>query len=232
MGWLRRSFNGIAFVISIVIGAVLCLCAIPISRIKLPTYFMQAWGKTLLRICGIRLAIEGIEHVDPARPCIYMSNHESTIDIPVLIAALPVDLRFVYKRSLGWVPFVGWAIWAMGMVPIDRANRSRAMVSLRKAGQRVKSGLPVLVFPEGTRAKSGILPFKKGGFRLALANKLDIVPITLVNSQQLCPRNSLMAKPGTLHVVIHPRVEASQYSESTRSKLMADVRERIASAKS
>ena len=192
---------------------------------------MQTWAKSLVGAAGLKLEIHGAEHVEPDQPCIYMSNHESTIDIPALIAALPVHLRFVYKKSLGMIPFVGWAIWAMGMVPIDRSNRSNAMLSLKKAGDRVKSGFPVLIFPEGTRARGqGLLPFKKGGFILALRAGLDIVPITLVDSQALCPRNSIMVKPGTLKVIIHPRVHIEQYSESKRNELMADVRESMASA--
>lgn len=212
-------------------GATAVILVLPFSRRTMPTRIMQWWGRTVLWGAGIKLQVEGLEHVDANRPCIYMSNHESTIDIPALIAALPVHLRFVYKQSLGYVPFVGWAIWAMGMVPIDRSNRSKAMVSLKKAGKQVKSGLPVLIFPEGTRAHgTGLLPFKKGGFVLALNAGLDVVPITLVASHKLCSRNSFLARSGVLRVVIHPRIQVENVASVPRDQLMQRVRESMSSA--
>lgn len=192
---------------------------------------MRSWGKTLLWLNGMSLEIKGIEHIDANRPAIYMANHASMLDIPVLIAALPVHLRFIFKKSILLIPFLGQAIYAMGMIPIDRGNRHKASRSLQKAGARIRGGFHVLIFPEGTRTSSGkLLPFKKGGFRLALEEGIDIVPITLCNTRALCGRNSVIGKPGTIRMIIHERVETATYSLDKRQLLIDAVQGTIDSS--
>ncbi len=196
-----------------------------------PTWFMHSWGKTILWLNGMALEITGIEHVEPERPAIYMANHASMLDIPVLIAALPVHLRFIFKKSILLIPFLGQAIYAMGMIPIDRGNRHKASRSLRMAGDRIRGGFHVLIFPEGTRTSSGqLLPFKKGGFRLALEEGIDIVPITLCNTRALCGRNSIVGKSGTIRLIVHDRIEVPAHSLDQRQNLIETVRGKIASA--
>lgn len=195
-----------------------------------PTWFMRSWGRTLLWLNGMTLEVAGLEHIDPNRPAIYMANHASMLDIPVLIAALPVHLRFIFKKSILFIPFLGQAIYAMGMIPIDRGNRHKASKSLREAGNRIRGGFHVLIFPEGTRTASGtLLPFKKGGFRLALEEGIDIVPITICNTRALCGRNSVIGKPGTIRLIIHERVATASHSLDQRQHLIEAVRETIAS---
>ena len=213
-----------------IILASTCMVLALFSRRKGPTRVMRWWGKAVLWFYGVRLEVSGLENLEPDRPAIYMSNHASMIDIPVLIAALPLHIRFVYKKSLSYVPFVGQAILLMGMIPIDRANRERAIKSLRKAGQQIKKGVDLLIFPEGTRSRSGeLLPFKKGGFLLAIQESIDIVPVSLSFSQKLAGRNALWSKPGYIEVAIHPRVIVEQYNLTDRSDLMSQVRREICS---
>lgn len=196
-----------------------------------PTWFMRSWGKTLLWLNGMKLEITGIEHIDANRPAIYMANHASMLDIPVLIAALPVHLRFIFKKSILLIPFLGQAIYAMGMIPIDRGNRHKASRSLQKAGNRIRGGFHVLIFPEGTRTKSDkLLPFKKGGFHLALEERIDIVPITLCNTRALCGRDSVIGRPGTIRLIIHKRVEIAAYSMEQRQLLINAIQATIASS--
>lgn len=210
--------------------ALACICVALFSRRKGPTAIMRLWGKAVLWLYGVRLNISGAELLQPSKPAIYMSNHESMIDIPVLVAALPLDIRFVYKKSLSYIPFVGQAMLLMAMVPIDRGNRERAIKSLRKAGSLIKKGIDLLIFPEGTRTRSGeLLPFKKGGFLLAIQEDIDIVPISLSFSQKLAGRNSIWANSGVIEVGIHARIDVKDYNLQDRSDLMNRVRQRIAS---
>lgn len=198
------------------------------SRRSLPTSVMRNWARYWLWLAGIQLDIKGLEHVDPKKPAIYMANHASIIDIPILIWALPVDLRFIFKKSILYIPLVGLAIFLMGMIPIDRARRSKARESLKKAGDRIRNGSHVLIFPEGTRSHSGdMLPFKKGGFYLAIQEHIDIIPITIRNSRQLCGRNSIMAKSGVIHIAIHERFHTREISLGQRSDAIARVRKII-----
>ena len=198
---------------------------------RVPTWIMQTWAKVILKVGGVTLDIEGLAHAESDRPAIYMANHASMIDIPVLVAALPVHLRFIFKKSILWVPFLGQAIWAMGMIPIDRGNRQKASASLHKAGERIRGGYHVLIFPEGTRTHDGsLLPFKKGGFRLALMEHVDIVPITISNSAWVCGRNSMLARPGRIKVVVHPRVDTAKLSMENRQQVTEHIRDIIGSA--
>lgn len=209
------------------IGAILgCLS----FRKEAPTFFMQWWAKFILWTCRINVEIKGLEKLSKDRPAIYMANHASILDIPILIAALPVDLRFVFKKSILWIPFLGIAIWAMGMIPIDRGNRSKASASLKKAGKRIRNGLHVLIFPEGTRSLTAdLLPFKKGGFYLALEEHIDIVPISILNSRQLCGRNSVLGDKGTIYMHVHDRFPTTDYTLNDRAEVAAKMQKIIAS---
>ena len=191
---------------------------------------MRWWADTLLALAGIRVEISGMQHVHPGEASIYMANHTSILDILVLISALPVDLRFIFKKSLLWAPVVGQAIYLMGMIPIDRSGGNKAHESLKKAGLQIKKGKHILVFPEGTRTRTGRLAsFKKGGFILALQQAIPIVPISINNSRNLCGRNSIWAKKGTVSVFIHARVDTGNYRIANRNQLVAEVRATIAS---
>lgn len=224
-----RAYIGaiLLFPLSFLFGLLTMLSCI-FSRKRLPTFFMRSWAKSILAVAGVRLRVEGLEHLRSDRATIYMPNHTSIMDIPILIAALPIDLRFLFKKSLLFIPIIGQAIYFMGMIPIDRARGSRAMVSLEKAGKRVKNGLHLLIFPEGTRSHSGDLQsFKMGGFLLATRESIDILPISVNNTRQLCGRSSFTAKKGVIQMTIHPRIETADYSPGDRKRLAGLIRQKI-----
>src|SRR5262249_20779655 len=140
---------------------------------------------------GARLVVWGRENADPRRPTIYASNHQSTSDIPALLAALPVNIRFVAKKQLRWVPIVGWYLQLAGHIIVDRSNTRSAIASLDRGAQKIRAGTSILVFPEGTRSPHRrILPFKKGPFALALKAGVPICPVTVEGSGKLMPKRS------------------------------------------
>lgn len=225
---MRRWFAAFVFAFMILFCALLTMLSLLVNRKRLPTLCMRLYAASYLRAAGVRFVVKGLENLERG-PSLYMANHASALDIPALIMALPVDVRFIYKKSLGYVPLVGWAMFLMGMIPIDRANRKNALKSLARAGQRIQRGFQVLIFPEGTRTRSGELQeFKKGGFLLAKQARLPIVPLTVRHSHRLCGRNSLLASPGELEILIHPSIPGQQVGEARVGDTLAAVRATIA----
>ena len=164
-------------------------------------------------MAGARVEVEGAEHVDPRRPTLYACNHQSSIDIPVLFLALPVNLRFIAKEQLRWVPLVGWYLQLAGHILVDRSNRSRAIASLDRAAVDIaRRKISLIVFPEGTRSPDGrILPFKHGSFGLALKARIPVVPVTLEGSSGVMPRRSWRIRPGRIRVRLGAPVEVDRF---------------------
>jgi 1-acyl-sn-glycerol-3-phosphate acyltransferase len=189
----------------------------------------RVWSRVCLAAAGIEPSYEGIENATKSLPCVYISNHQSLLDIWSLIPALPVSVRFVAKRSLFLIPFFGWALAASGFISIDRGNRARAVRSLATAAERVRGGRPVLLFPEGTRSRSGRLgPFKRGAFHLAISAGVPVVPVAVSGSGRVLPPGSMFRiRPGAVRVRFAPPIDAASYGPDGLDRLSADVRARI-----
>ena len=174
---------------------------------------------------GARVEVRGREHADPSRPTVYVSNHQSAADIPALLVALPVNVRFVAKKQLRWVPIVGWYLQLAGHIIVDRSNTRDAIASLDAAAKKIRSGTSILMFPEGTRSPDRrILPFKKGPFALALKAGVPIVPVTVEGSGKMMPKHSFKIFPGEIRVKIGAPIDASKYGPEDRDRLLKDVR--------
>jgi len=143
---------------------------------------------------GIRRRLEGwdalpIDIREGRRPVVFLGNHASLFDPPLLISTLPCRAVFVAKRELAWVPFLGWVIWLAGFIFIDRGNRARAAASLHAAAQRIHDGQSIIAFPEGTRSVDGsLLPFKKGVFNLAAEAEVALVPFAIQGGARVLPK--------------------------------------------
>jgi 1-acyl-sn-glycerol-3-phosphate acyltransferase len=185
------------------------------------------WSPVLLWAGGATLEVSGLEHLKKGQPYIFVSNHQSTIDIPVLFFALPVDFRFAAKKALKYVPFLGWYMSLAKFVFIDRANHRDALRSLEKAGAQIRGGVSIVMFPEGTRSEDRrVLPFKKGPFALALKAQVPVVPIAIEGSGQLMPKNSWNITPGTIKVRVGEPIEPAPFGEN-RVALIEAVRSKI-----
>lgn len=169
----------------------------------------NTFSKAVLFIAGVRLRVEGREKIDKKEKYVFISNHLSYFDIPVLISSIPNNLRFIYKKSIAYVPFFGWAVYLGGYVPVDRSNARSGFEAIRKAAGIIKDkGLSFIVFPEGTRSKDGNLgEFKRGGFLLANAVKEKIVPVTIIGSDKILPKKSFKIKSGIVKVILGDPVE-------------------------
>lgn len=186
-----------------------------------------AW--TGVQLTGVKVEIKGLERFDPKQTYIYMCNHTSNLDPPIVVPMIPRRSSVLVKRELFRVPIVGRAMRLGDLVPVDRANRDAAIASVERAAAVMKKGLNMVVFPEGTRSYDGkLLPFKKGPFYLAMESGFPVIPMTIVNSHELWPKGKLGIKKGTVTVVFHAPIDPKQFSD--RDALMAVVRSTIESA--
>jgi 1-acyl-sn-glycerol-3-phosphate acyltransferase len=157
-----------------------------------------------------------------------MSNHRSWFDILALLSALPVDFKYMMKKELLRIPIFGIAVWRARHISIDRGNPRKALESVQKAVEKIRSGYSVLIFPEGTRSPDGNMqPFKRGGFRLALQAGCDIVPLAVLNSHNIVPKGSMRVNKGVISINIGKPISIGDYSKKDTNKLMARVREAV-----
>ncbi len=163
----------------------------------------QTWSKIHLRACGARVEYLGLERVHGSLPCLYVSNHQSNLDVWALAPVLPVTTRFVAKASLFRIPIFGQAIRAAGFIPIDRGDRARAIESLGAAKAWLASGGPILIFGEGTRSRKGhLLPLKKGPFHLAVAAGVPVIPIAISGSGKLLAPGTMRVRTGRFRLSV------------------------------
>lgn len=187
----------------------------------------RIWSPVLLWAGGAQYAVRGLERVDFTKPAIYVCNHQSTLDIPALFAALPVNFTFVAKEQLKWVPVLGWYMSLAKFVFVDRSNHKKAVRSLDLAAQRIRGGISIAMFPEGTRSDAlQVMPFKKGPFALAMKAGVPVVPVAIEGSGRLMPKNSWNITPGPVTVSIGEPVDPARFGED-REGLMKAVRDRI-----
>lgn len=162
------------------------------------------WGKLILRGgAGIRVRVTERARLDPAKPYVFVANHQNSLDIMALTEALPYPFGFVAKAELANVPFLGLAIRHSASVFLDRSDPRRSVESLKAAGERIRSGNSVLVFPEGSRSHAPrLLPLKKGAFAVAVEAGVPLVPVTILGSSSLMNEKRLAVRPGELNIVV------------------------------
>lgn len=187
------------------------------------------WTWTILKLGGVSLRVLGLDQIDPRQPYVFIANHQSNIDIPVLIQSLIAhQLRWVAKKELLWIPFFGWALWASKHILVDRADPRSAIKSLKTARERIRAGISIVVFPEGTRSRNGtLLRFKKGGMLLALQTGTPIVPITINGSRNVLPAGAWRLLPGTIDVIIDRPVAVKGLRPGKLRELSTQIRETI-----
>jgi 1-acyl-sn-glycerol-3-phosphate acyltransferase len=218
--------------VTIGLTAIFILAATPFFGAKRAFFAIgKLWARQQLWICGSSWCSTGWEKVpeeirDGRQSAIFMSNHESYFDPPMLMGAIPVPAVYIIKKEMKRMPFVGWAAWAAGMIFVDRSNTEKAAKSMAKAAKEIKHGKSVLIFPEGTRTKDGkIGKFKKGGFSLAAIAEVPIVPLATVGGWDILPKGTLRPSTGKIHVIFGNTVYPKDYK--TKEALMAEVERQI-----
>lgn len=196
---------------------------------------LESWAREVVTHAGMELRVEGREHARPNTTYLVMSNHQSHYDVAVVYRVLGGAVRMIAKRELFTFPVFGRAMTAAGFISIDRQNTERAIASLDDARRSLEAGVPIWIAPEGTRSESGaLLPFKKGGFRLALATGVPILPMSLRGTRDALPAHGLRTTPSAkVFVTIHPPIDPRPFAErdptTALNALMEAVRSAIAS---
>jgi 1-acyl-sn-glycerol-3-phosphate acyltransferase len=168
----------------------------------------QLWSRLILWTTGVDVDAAGIERLDSSRSYVLASNHQSIYDIPILFAALPLQLRIVAKQSLGSFPFLGWHLQRTGHLLVDRRNPGADIVE--KMRRLVSEAHSLIVFPEGTRSVDGAVGrFKKGSFVVAVDAGLPIVPVSVVGSRHIMRKGQLMVCPGRVRVTVHDPISTA-----------------------
>lgn len=196
-----------------------------------PLYRAGMWvTRTGVRAAGIRVTVEGLENIPSGRSCVFMSNHVSNLDPPVLLPLIPSRCSVLLKKQLMNIPVLGRAMRMARFVPVERGSRrDAAQASVQAAAEALQAGLHILVYPEGTRSKDGrLLPFKKGPFYLAKETGAPVVPIVITGTQNMMRKGSLAITPGAATVRLLAPIESNDFP--TREELMQAVRQAITAA--
>lgn len=191
--------------------------------------FARGWARAILRLAGISVTVVHGDRIEPGRSFVIAANHESFCDIPVILANLPLSLRFLAKRSIFRVPVLGWSIAAAGFVPVDRGERSRSLATMDAALRRLRGGRSLVIFPEETRTPDGeLLPFKQGASLLALRSGLPLLPIGLAGTFRILPKGSWRITPGRVVLAAGSPIDVGGRRPSDRRELTGTAREDVA----
>jgi len=186
------------------------------------------WSRILLFICATKVEVIGAENILRGRPQVFMANHQSDMDILILLAYVSCQFRWIAKKELFAIPIFGKAMKSAGYIEIDRQNHEKAMQSMDLAALRIRQGKSVMTFPEGTRSRDGeIKAFKPGTFYLAIQSGVPIVPISIIGSGDIMSKRSLKINPGKIKLVIDKPVAVKDYTLEDRQKLIDRVRQII-----
>ena len=179
------------------------------------------WSRILLFLSGVTVEIKGAENLFQDSPQILASNHRGAFDILALQGFIPIQFRWVAKKSLFKIPIIGWSMSLAGYVSIDREKAGSAYKSIERAAEKVKKGASVLIFPEGTRSAAGsLLPFKRGGFLLAVKSGVPIVPVSIRGTENLMKKESILIRPGAVKVVIGKPIPVSDADEKLLMEML------------
>ena len=226
---VRSAVTYVAVSLYVVIAGILGMAiAVPLKWVGL-LYELGHIGVALaLGLAGIRYRVHGRDRVPRDRAVVFCSNHQSNVDPPVLFRVLHRRLHILYKAELGKLPILGTALRAGGFVPVPRDQKEAAMEAIDMAAASIRSGNSFLIFPEGTRSRTEeLLPFKKGGFIMAIKAQAPIVPVAISGGRDAMRKGSAIVRPVLVDVRIGDPVETAGYTLEERDILIALVRERI-----
>lgn len=189
----------------------------------------QTWCRMIARTTGTRVRVHGAEHVRPGISYVFLSTHQSWMDIPVMLGYLPAQLRIAAKKEVFKIPFLGWHMRRGGHISIDRASTTDAIATLQRAATGIGDGISAFVFPEGTRSRDGALqPFKKGGFKLAMQASVAVIPVTIVGTREVLPRDSIIFRPRAVDMYIDAPIPTAGLEDDALPALMESTRAAMA----
>ena len=220
----------VVVLMTLVLGSFVILLVKVRPRTAWLTPIMRAWARTFLFVTGTRATVEGLEHLDPDASYVFTGNHTSNIDIPLMVGYLPVSVRFLAKKELFGVPILGAAMKGVHMVRTDRGAGTAAHREInRQVARVVDEGLSLVIYPEGTRSRDGLLkPFKKGAFRIAIDNGMPIVPVATFGADRVWRSGWWLIFGGKVRMVVHEPIPTTGLGPGDIDALRDQVRAIVA----
>lgn len=184
----------------------------------------RAWSRLILKTTGVRVTVDGLDRITPGTTYVFVSNHQSIYDTPVVFASLPYQLRIIAKESLAYFPVLGWHLRRGGHLFVDRKHPDRAGI-LKRWRALVSEGLSLIIYAEGTRSADGrVARFKAGSFLLAIEAQLPIVPVAVIGTRAVMPKGRLRTEPADVQLVVHDPIQPPDIEAPTiqDAKALAD----------
>ena len=215
----------------VLLGTVIFVPLTWITRDIRAIYWVARTGVRLgLRLSGVKVKLVNREDAFEHPSCVYVSNHVSNLDPPALFMVLP-RVAFVLKQELGRIPLLGYVMGLGGFIYVNRKDRDSRRMAQQEAVARLRAGIPLIIFPEGTRSRDGqLLPFRPGPFTIAIEAQVPIVPVTVHGSRRLMPKGKSTVVPGEISLVFHPPVLTEGLGPEVRGELMKRIRQTMEEA--
>ena len=215
---------------TVLMGTLSLACSFLDRRGRMQHRCASTWSRMIARTALLDVRVRGAEHLRAGESYVFLSTHQSWMDIPVMLGYLPGQLRIAAKREIFHIPFLGWHMQRSGQIPINRGSTAESIASLQRAARLLGGGVSAFLFPEGTRTRDGSLqPLKKGGFRLAMESGLPLVPVTIVGTRRAMPRGSMVLRAGPVEMHIDPPIPTAGLTEADLPALMRQVCEAMVS---
>ena len=217
--WLYQPYKWLVFVPLMLVNSIVCavfaaLFAIFISP-RAGSFWGMAWARITCWLTPVLLKVQGKENIDPKQSYVIAANHQTGFDIFMLYGYLGVDFKWIMKKELRKIPFIGYASEKVGHIFIDRSSPRAAIRSLEEAKRKLVGGSSVVIFPEGTRSQGPLMhPFKRGAFKLALELELPLLPVTIVDSWRIKRKGFFNIVPGRAGLIVHPPLEMEDFNDS------------------
>jgi 1-acyl-sn-glycerol-3-phosphate acyltransferase len=231
--WSRlRSYfiwDPLIWLYTIVLGALSLCCSLFDRSGRVQHGFARLWAKVILRTIGAHVSVEGFEKIDTSKAHVYVVNHLSALDIPVLYAHLPFQFRILAKRELFHYPFMGWHLRRSGQIPVDLENPKKSIRSLHRAVDAIRNQMPLVIFPEGGRSEDGQLQsFMGGAFFTAIKAQVDVVPMAIVGTYEMLKMNTWHIKPRPLHLLVGRPISTAGLTVRDTEAVADQAREAVA----
>jgi 1-acyl-sn-glycerol-3-phosphate acyltransferase len=228
--WIYTAYSAILFVILMLIFGLFVLIPLLISQKgdKISFLFIRLWAGIWAALSGIRFEVHGLDHINRSKPYIYIFNHRSFIDAPMIPLVIPQEVRAIGKKELSKIPIFGTVIGRLA-VWVDRSDPESRRISLEKLIKFLNQGSSIVVAPEGTRndTEETLLPFQKGAFRLSIETRIPILPIAVLGADQIMKRGSLLLSPGKVKVYFSSPIVPPIASDDAVNNLTEKCRNRL-----
>jgi 1-acyl-sn-glycerol-3-phosphate acyltransferase len=213
---------------TVLMGSLSLACSPLDRRGRLQHWCASTWSRMIARTALLDVRVHGAERLRAGESYVFLSTHQSWMDIPVMLGYLPAQLRIAAKREVFLIPFLGWHMQRAGHIAINRGSTAESIASLQRAARLLGDGVSAFLFPEGTRTRDGSLqPLKKGGFRLALEAGLSVVPVTIAGTRRAMPRGSMVLRAGRVEMHLGSPLPTGGLADADLPALMQRVRDEM-----